>query len=31
MKSTPPVNDSNLSFCWNKEVDEDLASSVLKK
>lgn len=31
MKSTPPVNESNLNLCWNKNVDEDLASSALKE
>lgn len=31
MKSAAPINDFNLSVCWNKRFDEDLASSALRK
>lgn len=31
MKCAEQINDSNLSVCWNKRVDEALASSTLKK
>ena len=31
IKSTPPINDFNLSVCWNTRVDEDLASSAVEK
>lgn len=30
MKSTQPINDFNLSVCWNKMIGKELASSAMK-
>lgn len=30
MKSAPPINDFNLSICWNKMIGEELGSSAMK-